>query len=104
MRHSARVVTTVALLAWLSGSGAAAQQQLQLVLDDSLRGTTSGTRNGGAFEADGWRVTSKNDSITWHLPTISQGAAEFSIRGLRPNDTRPEGADKNEVFHMYDWT
>ena len=52
MRYPARVVTTVALLAWLSGLGAA-RQQLQLVLDDSLRGgSTSGARNGGSFEAD----------------------------------------------------
>lgn len=100
MRHPARVVTTVAWLVWLAGAAAAQQ----VVLDDSLRGSTSGARNGGAFQADGWRVTHKNDSILWHLPTISQGAVEFSVRGLRPNDTRPEGADKNEVFHMYDWT
>ena len=91
---------TVAWLALLSGAAAAQQ----LVLDDSLRGATSGAQNGGAFQADGWRVTNKNDSITWHLPTISQGAVEFSVRGLRSNDTRAEGADKNELFHMYDWT
>ena len=23
---------------------------------------------------------------------------------MRANDSRPEGADKNELFHMYDWT
>jgi len=101
MRNSARVVMT---LAWLVGLAGAALAQ-QVVLDDSLRGgSTSGIQNGGAFQGDGWRVATKNDSITWHLPTISQGAVEFSVRGLRPNDTRPEGADKNEVFHMYDYT
>jgi hypothetical protein len=96
-----RISMTVAWLAWLAGAAVAQQ----VVLDDSLRGgSTGGSRNGGVFQGDGWRVTHKNDSITWHLPTIAQGAVEFSVRGLRPNDTRPEGADKNEIFHMYDWT
>jgi MYXO-CTERM domain-containing protein len=90
-------------VAWLiSMVGAAAAQQL--ILDDSLRGSTTGTQNGGSFSAAGWRVTNKNDSITWRIPTVPQGAVEFSVRGLRPNDDRPEGADKNEIFHMYDWT
>src|SRR5688572_23259569 len=96
-------VQVVLAVAWLiSMVGAAAAQQL--VLDEPLRGSTSGAQNGGSFSAEGWRVTNKNDSITWHIPTLSQGAVEFSVRGLRPNDTRPEGADKNEIFHMYDWT
>jgi hypothetical protein len=91
-------------VAWLISLTAAAAAQ-QLVLDDSLKGGgTSGTRSGGSFQADGWRVTGKNDYIYWHIPTVSSGAVEFSVRGLRPNDTRPEGADKNEIFHMYDWT
>jgi hypothetical protein len=93
----------VATLTWLVLLASAAAAQT-LVLDDSLRGSTSGARAGGAFQADGWRVTNKNDSITWHIPTLPRGAAEWSVRGLRPNDARPEGADKNELFHMYDWT
>jgi hypothetical protein len=76
----------------------------ELILDDSLRGGTQGSRSGGSFSGEGWRVTSKNDSITWHIPTISQGAVEYSVRGLIPNDGRAEGYDKNELFHMYDWT
>jgi hypothetical protein len=99
MKTSA-ILATLALL----GVHPALVGAQQLVLDDSLRGSTSGSQNGGSFSADGWRVTNKNDSITWHIPTVSQGAVEFSVRGLRPNDTRPEGADKNEIFHMYDWT
>src|SRR5262245_11073397 len=101
MRNPNLVVMTVAWLVWLAGAAVAQQ----VVLDDSLRGgSTSGAQNGGAFQADGWRVTNKNDSITWHLATITQGGAEFSVRGLRPNDTRPAGGDNNEAFHMYDWT
>jgi hypothetical protein len=92
---------TATLFLVLLSTAAGAQE---LILDDSLRGGTSGARSGGSFGADGWRVTNKNDSITWHIPAISQGAAEFSVRGLPPNDGRPEGYDKNELFHMYDWT
>ncbi len=98
MKNTVWTTTLVLLMCWRI---AAAQE---LVLDDSLRGSTGGSRSGGAFGADGWRVTNKDDSILWHLPTLSRGAAEFSVRGLRPNDSRAEGTDKNELFHMYDWT
>jgi hypothetical protein len=100
MMKAAGVLATLAFVG-LTPSLLGAQA---LVLDDSLRGgSTTGLRNGGAFQADGWKVTGKNDSITWHVPTIPEGAVEWSIRGLRANDSRPEGADKNEIFHMYDW-
>ena len=89
-------------LAFLTGWTVAHAQQV--VLDDSLRGSTSGARSGGSFGSDGWRVTNKNDFILWHIPTLSHGAVEFSVKGLPPNDSRPEGQDKNEIFHMYDWT
>src|SRR5512147_1380399 len=75
-----------------------------LVLDDALRGATLGMRSGGAFLADGWQVTGKNDTIYWHLPTIPYGAAEFDVRGLRPKERRPGMEDKTELFHMYDHT
>jgi hypothetical protein len=75
-----------------------------LSLDDPLRGGSTGRVSGGSFQADGWRVAGKDDYIVWHLPTLSSGAVEWSVSGLRPNDSRPEGADKNEIFHMYDWT
>src|SRR6185295_12176626 len=89
------------LFALLASSAAWAQE---LILDDSLRGSTQGTTGGGSFSGEGWRVTNKNDSIYWHIPTLPQGAVEFSVRGIIPNDSRPEGNDKNEFFHMYDWT
>jgi len=75
-----------------------------LVLDESLRGGSGGTVGGGSFGPDGWQVTGKNDSIYWHIPTLPQGAVEYSVRGILPNDSRAEGNDKNEFFHMYDWT
>ena len=76
-----------------------------LVLDDPLIGGTSGTRSGGTFVQDGWRVDGQYDAIYWHLPyTIQRGALEFRIRGLRPNECRPGMEDKTELVHMYDYT
>jgi len=120
------MTTSLATLAWLVLLASAAAAQT-VILDDPLRGSTTGTGGGGvsntgeiclagqacspirtgvggAFQPDGWRVTSKNDYILWHIPTLTQGTVEFSVRGIRANDDRPEGADKNELFHMYDWT
>ena len=59
-----------------------------LVLDDALRDATTGTRSGGVFVAGGWQVTGKDDTLYWHVPTIAQGAAEFDVRGLQPNEHR----------------
>lgn len=76
-----------------------------LVLEDPLIGSTSGTRVGGSFTQEGWRVDGQYDSIYWHLPyTIQKGAVEFYIRGIRPNECRPGMQDKTELFHMYDYT
>lgn len=85
----------VILVSWLTGPVSA-----QLVLDDSLQGSTTGTRNGGTFANGGWQVTGVDDYIFWHLPySVSHGAAEFYVKGINPN--QPE---KNEHFHMYDYT
>ena len=75
-----------------------------LVLDDPLQGATLGTRSGGAFVAGGWQVTTKDDTIYWHVPTITNGAAEFDVRGLNPDESRAGMEDKTELFHMYDYT
>src|SRR3972149_10708405 len=75
-----------------------------LVLDDPLQGATLGTRSGGAFVAGGWQVTTKDDTIYWHGPTITNGAAEFDVRGLNPDESRAGMEDKTELFHMYDYT
>lgn len=74
------------------------------VLEDPLRGSTTGTSVGGKFVAGGWQVTGKDDTIYWHLPTIVRGAAEFDVCGLAPNESRPGMQDKSELFHMYDHT
>jgi hypothetical protein len=75
-----------------------------LVLDEPLRGATTGTRSGGAFVASGWKVTGKNDYICWHVPTLTNGAVEWSVKGLAPRECRPGMEDKTELFHMYDYT
>jgi hypothetical protein len=82
---------------------AAAASGQVLVLDDPLQGSTKGTRSGGTLTAAGWQVTGQYDSIYWHVPTISKGAVEWSVRGLRPNESRAGMEDKSEIFHMYDW-
>ncbi len=75
-----------------------------VVLNDPLLGSTLGTMSGGTFLSDGWMVNQKYDSIYWHIPTISYGAAEWSIRGLNPDEARPDILGKSELFHMYDYT
>ena len=75
-----------------------------LVLDDPLQGSTTGTRSGGAFVTGGWQVNTKNDTIYWHVATITNGAAEFDVRGLYPNECRAGNEDKAELWHMYDYT
>lgn len=96
--------TCILVVVFTSLSAGAAYGQT-LVLEDPLNGSTSGAQGGGAFlPGGGWQVTNKNDSIYWHVPTLTAGAVEFKVRGLLPNDSRPEGEDKNEFFHMYDWT
>jgi hypothetical protein len=75
-----------------------------LVLDDPLQGSTTGTRSGGAFVAGGWQVNTKDDTIYWHVPTITNGAAEFDVSGLSSNECRTGNEDKAELWHMYDYT
>lgn len=92
-------MAALALLIFLRTAAAAA-----LVLDEPLQGSTMGTRVGGTFVAGGWQVTGQTDTIYWHVPTISNGAAEFDLRGLFPNECRAGMEDKVELWHMYDYT
>ncbi|MDO8587542.1 MAG: sugar-binding protein, partial [Armatimonadota bacterium] len=98
-KHRAKatlLMMTVAIVAVLIASPVAAQ----LLLDDPLQGSTSGTQGGGSFVAGGWQVTGDYDSIYWHLPYgVSKGAAEFYVTGI--SNTYPH---KTEHFHMYDYT
>jgi hypothetical protein len=74
-----------------------------LVLEDSLHGSATGTRSGGIFVAGGWQVTGKDDTIYCHMPTITKGAAEFDVRGLRPSERQAGLKDKAELFHLCDY-
>ncbi|MBN1853879.1 MAG: hypothetical protein JW829_14190 [Pirellulales bacterium] len=38
------------------------------------------------------------------MPVITNGAVEFDVRGLEPNESRTGMEDKAELFHMYDYT
>src|SRR5262245_25664135 len=75
-----------------------------LVLDDTLQGSTIGTRSGGSFVTGGWQANTKDDTIYWHVATITNGAAEFDVRGLYANECRTGNEDKTELWHMYDNT
>jgi hypothetical protein len=75
-----------------------------LVLEDLLQGSTTGTLSGGSFGSGGWQVTGHTNSIYWHIPTLNHGAVEWDIRGLNANEGRPGMQDKAEIFHMYDYT
>ncbi len=99
--------TVVLMLAVLASSALVAPLRLDaglLVLDDPLQGSTKGTRSGGAFVAGGWKVTGAYDCIYWHVPTLTEGAVEWEVRGLQPNECRGGMEDKIELFHMYDHT
>lgn len=95
-----RRLAALALVAALPASSARAQ----LVLDDPLQGSTNGARSGGSFASGGWKVTGKDDSILWHIPTVSHGAAEWEVKGLRAGECRAGMEDHAELFHMYDHT
>src|SRR5712691_592934 len=102
-RQSRRVQSWVLpVLFWLSFCNFCSHASL--VLDDPLQGSTSGTRSGGNFVSGGWQVANKNDAIYWHVATITNGAVEFDVRGLYPNECRTGMNDKTELFHMYDYT
>src|SRR5687768_3950505 len=75
-----------------------------LILNDPLDSSTLGTRAGGSFTGEGWRVTGHTNSIYWHIPTLSHGAVEWDMRGLNVNEGRAGMQDKAELFHMYDYT
>jgi hypothetical protein len=95
------VSTSVRSLPLILACGAS---QAGLILNEPLQGSTSGTRQGGAFVTGGWQVTGSTDTIFWHVPTVTNGAVEFDVRGLCPNECRAGMADKVELFHMYDYT
>src|SRR5687768_4286354 len=73
------------------------------VLNDSLNGSTQGTREGGSFVSGGWQVTAQYDTIYWHVPVMSRGAFEYNVTNIG-SPCSGGLAEKNELSHMYDWT
>ncbi len=99
-----RIFVLLAAVLGLTGAPAVPLSAQTLVLQDTLLGSTSGTRAGGAFVTGGWKAVSQYDSIYWHIPTLAHGAVEWDISGLFPGESRAGMEDKSELFHMYDYT
>ncbi len=68
-------------------------------LDDPLRGSTSGTAEGGSFSAAGWTVTAPTDRIWWSVPTSSAGSIEFVMSNVTNASLFP---GDNDIFNLYD--
>ena len=103
-RMFARAIIAL-MLALLGMCVLATSSAAVLVLDDSLQGSTSGTRIGGQFANGGFQITGQYDAVYWHLPyPIYKGRAEFYVKGINPNEGRSWMADKCEIYHMYDYT
>lgn len=96
------LASVVAIAVLARGAPAGAED---LVLDDPLDGSSTGSVAGGEFVAGGgWKVTGLEDRIYWHVPSIAHGAVEFSVRGINPNECRATMNSKSELFHLYDPT
>lgn len=104
MRAKLPIPCVAFLWIFIFGASVIHSSHATLVLDDPLQGSTLGTQSGGAFVSGGWQVTGKDDTIYWHVATITNGAVEFDVRGLNPNECRTGMEDKSELFHMYDYT
>ena len=103
-RMFARAITALTL-ALLAVCMLATSSSAVLLLDDSLQGSTSGTRIGGQFSNGGFQITGQYDAIYWHLPyPVYKGRAEFYVKGINPNEGRSWMNDKTEIYHMYDYT
>lgn len=68
-------------------------------LRDGLRGSTMGNAMGGAFSAEGWTVTTKEDAIWYAVPRLGEGYVEFTVSGIsRANLPLSD----HEIFSMYE--
>lgn len=68
------------------------------LLQDTLRGGTSGNPIGGSFGPDGWTVTGRTDRIWWALPRLASGSVEFTVT---MSNAHLQNYD-NEIFAMYE--
>ena len=93
-----RIAVVLAIVA-LSSSAALAGRAHAYHLEDSLRGSTTGTAIGGSFSADGWTVGAKTDRIWWAIPRLASGSIEFTVTGVSPANLL---VNDNEIFSMYE--
>lgn len=71
-------------------------------LNDSLRGTTTGTMIGGQITSTGWRVMDRHDRIYWAIPPLREGAIEFTVTGMSNGSGSNMALGDMEIFTMYD--
>lgn len=94
MRARASMLVAAAIAAHAAAAGAQ-----DFTLRDGLRGGTMGTASGGSFSAEGWTVTSKEDSIWYAVPRLGDGYVEFTVSGItRANLPLAD----HEIFSMYE--
>lgn len=72
------------------------------MLEDSLRGSSSGNLVGGQITATGWRVTNRQDRIWWEIPPLVEGSIEFTVTGMTNGATSNMTLVAHELFAMYE--
>ncbi len=74
----------------------------QIVLDDPLNGSTSGTQSGGQFvSGGGWQA---GQQIKWDLgKVLTEGGLSVQVTNWNPNSDSPQHQfDKQHIINMYE--
>src|SRR5689334_9616067 len=99
IRHGSTVAGVLGALLLALAPGVASAQTL--VIDDALTGSTKGTQHGGTLTDQGYRIDDPGDHITYEVPTIPEGYAEFSVRGLVQGAPK-DALEDAELYVMYE--
>ena len=67
-----------------------------LVVDPLTNGSTVGSRRGGVFTDEGWKVNARSNHIIYNMDTIASGFLEVDIKGLAPRNV---GEGARPPFH-----
>ncbi len=70
-----------------------------LVFDPLTNGSTVGSRRGGVFTDEGWKVNARSNHIIYNMDTIASGFLEVDIKGLAPRNV---GEGARHLFIMWD--
>ena len=91
--HAVALALAVALLSTEAAS--------QVILTDSLDGSTSGAQNGGQFVTGGWQAPGQ---ITWDLgQPVTEGGMSIHLTNWNPDATSPQHHfDKQHILNMYE--